>query len=142
MGDPKLKVPARAHTTAEATKTGSAAPQPDQSSATDGVKLIEPPPDTAERKFPKDGTRGIWIWQPEGDLIGTIIFVHGLYDNVVSAVKGQPFAKFKDDMRTNGVGLQEQFASSGVKTAADTKWSGGTCRNCSTPRRQRVRWQH
>jgi len=115
MGDPRLKVPAGAHTTAVATKTGSAAPQSDENSATDGVKLIEPPPDSADRKFPKDGTRGIWIWQPEGDLLGTIIFVHGLWDNVESSVKGQPFAKFNKKMSTPGVGLQEQFASSGVK---------------------------
>ena len=76
---------------------------------------VDPPPNTKDRVFPKDGSKEIWVWQPDGDLIGTVIFVHGLFDNVRTCVKGKPFAAFNPEMKTNGVPLPEQFEKSGLK---------------------------
>ncbi len=76
---------------------------------------IEPPPNTKDRVFPKDGSKEIWVWQPEGDLIGTVVFVHGLWDNVRTCLRGKPYAKFKASMQTDGVPLPQQFEKSGLK---------------------------
>jgi murein DD-endopeptidase MepM/ murein hydrolase activator NlpD len=69
------------------------------------------------RKTPAHGTEGIWSWQPDGDLIGTVIYVHGLFDSADTAWKGTlgSFTEKKFYKRPKGKPLKDQFEKSGVK---------------------------
>ncbi len=60
------------------------------------------------------GKEGIYTWQPEGDLLGTVIFVHGKYDNVETSWSGD-FGHFDSGYHEPGKPLKEQFAASGLK---------------------------
>ncbi len=64
--------------------------------------------------FPKKGVQGVWTWAPEGELLGTVIFVHGMYDNAETSWKGD-FAHYKSSMHEPGVPLRDQFEESGLK---------------------------
>ncbi len=69
------------------------------------------------RKTPANGTAGVWTWQPEGDLIGTVVYVHGLFDSADTAWKGTlgAYARSAQYKRPHGKPLQAQFEESGVK---------------------------
>src|SRR5687768_15975795 len=64
--------------------------------------------------FPKNGVEGIWTWKPDGELVGTIIFVHGMFDNVNTTWAGD-FAHYSKSMHSPGPSLHTQFEASGVK---------------------------
>ena len=40
------------------------------------------------RKAPTNGVAGIWSWRPDGELIGTVVYVHGMFDSADTAWKG------------------------------------------------------
>jgi hypothetical protein len=69
------------------------------------------------RKTPTNGIARIWTWQPDGDLIGTVVYVHGMFDNVNTAWKGTlgSFTKNVRYKKPDGKPLQAQFEESGVK---------------------------
>jgi hypothetical protein len=69
------------------------------------------------RKTPANGIAGIWSWQPDGDLIGTVVYVHGMFDSADTAWKGTlgTYAKDAHYKRPDGKPLKTQFEESGVK---------------------------
>src|SRR5437016_5079444 len=59
------------------------------------------------------GKEELVVWQPEGEPIGTVVYVHGVYDNVETAWAGD-YGKFNDAYHKPGTPLVDQFARSGV----------------------------
>jgi len=68
-------------------------------------------------KAPRNGVDAVWTWQPDGDLLGTVVYVHGMFDNADTAWKGAlgSFTSNKVYKRPNGTPLRDQFEQSGVK---------------------------
>ena len=69
------------------------------------------------RKTPTNGTAGVWSWQPDGELIGTVVYVHGMFDSADSAWEGKlgkyGSASYK---RPNGKALQPLRQPGGVQS--------------------------
>lgn len=68
-------------------------------------------------KAPRHGVDAVWTWRPDGDLLGTVIYVHGMFDNADTAWKGTlgSFTSNKVYKRPGGAPLQDQFEQSGVQ---------------------------
>ena len=47
------------------------------------------------------GKEGIYTWRPEGELLGTVVFVHGVYDNIETSWNGH-FGVLNDGSQSKG----------------------------------------
>lgn len=77
----------------------------------------KPSPDrtaTLGKSYRWKGKEGIFVWQPEGEPLGTVVFVHGVYDNAETSWNGD-YGSFKEAYHKPGLKLQEQFEMSGLK---------------------------
>lgn len=73
--------------------------------------------DVPGRNKAHNGVAKVFAWNPEGELLGTVIFVHGLFDDAESAWNGTlgKHTENKFYKRPHGKPLKQQFEESGVK---------------------------
>ncbi len=69
------------------------------------------------RTTPRNGVPKIFAWNPDGELLGTVIFIHGLFDDAESAWNGTLGKHTSNKLykRPDGKPLKQQFEESGVK---------------------------